>query len=449
MLRKYIQRAANSHEIRQGFWLIFGLVGTQSIRLIGNLILTRMLVPEAFGLVALSLAVITGFNMLSDVGIRNSVIKSDRADDPAFMETVWTLQFLRGLVLMVCLWLLAWPISLFYQEEVLLPVLLVMGCSLLFEGSKSVALFVYDKRLHLKRQVLVDTAFQLVGVVIMIAFASVIPSVWALVLGHLITGLLSLLASYLWFHGHHSKFRIEKEAARDILSFGKWIFLSSIIGYLALHGDKLIIGFWTSPRELGVYSIAVVFSGLVSMLAAQFSGRMLDALFKQYLDAGRLNMIEKVRWQLNGLYLLGCLALAWLGDWIIRILYDDRYLEAGWMLQLLALRSFALCLNTTITPFLLARGDSFSQMKYQTVSTIALVLGMLAGAQLGIFGLLAAYAVVPAFSHLYLSWLAHGHGLRSVRIDFPFLCVFVLLSASGWFLLNSAILQKIQSLFLM
>ncbi|MGH1485100.1 MAG: oligosaccharide flippase family protein [Cellvibrionaceae bacterium] len=432
-----------SKAVEQGLWLMFGIGSSQGIRLAGNLILTRLLAPEAFGVMALASAVILAFGMLSDVGIRNSVIKSDRTHEASFMETVWTLQLFRGIILAALIWCMAWPVANFYDEPILIPVLIVFSLSLIIHGAKSVALYLYDKQLNLKTQILVDTGAQLTGTICMIVWAYFFPSIWALVAGAILSASISLVTSYTLFQGHYSKINFDRVSINEILSFGKWIFISSMVGYIALHGDKLIMGNWMTMGQLGVYSIAIVFGSLISMIAAKFSGRLLDALFKQHIDKKDFSSIKMVRYRLNAAYLSACLILAWFGDLIIELLYDDRYIEAGWMLQLLSLRSAAFCFNTTLTPFLLASGDSFSQMKYQIVSTTGIVIGMIFGAQFGILGLLLAYCVVPIFSHLYMAYLARQHGFHCLRADFLFLSAYVILSLLGWTALDSAILTEL------
>ncbi len=77
-------------------WVIIGYGSSQCLRLISNLILTRLLVPELFGLMALVNTFIIGLNLFSDVGIRPSIIRSERGEDPLFLNTAWTLQVIRG-----------------------------------------------------------------------------------------------------------------------------------------------------------------------------------------------------------------------------------------------------------------------------------------------------------------------------------------------------------------
>ena len=70
--------------------------------------MTRLLVPEMFGVMAIAYVVMTGLAMFSDLGLKPSVVQSRRGSDPVFLNTAWATQILRGLLL----WLLALIASL-------------------------------------------------------------------------------------------------------------------------------------------------------------------------------------------------------------------------------------------------------------------------------------------------------------------------------------------------
>ena len=82
--------------VRGTIWTVFGYGSSQVLRFGGNLILTRLLVPDLFGLMALVQIFIRGLSLFSDIGIRPSIIRSDRGDDPIFLNTAWTIQVIRG-----------------------------------------------------------------------------------------------------------------------------------------------------------------------------------------------------------------------------------------------------------------------------------------------------------------------------------------------------------------
>src|SRR6056297_1850851 len=100
--------ALRARAMRGSMLTIVSFGGQNVLRLGSNLVLTRILFPEAFGLMALVQVFIVGLQMFSDVGIQTSVIRSKRGDDPASLHTAWTFQVLRG----VLLWLGCFGIAL-------------------------------------------------------------------------------------------------------------------------------------------------------------------------------------------------------------------------------------------------------------------------------------------------------------------------------------------------
>ncbi len=130
-------------------WTAFNFASSQGLRLGSNLILTRLLVPEAFGTVLLINVVIQGLHMFSDTGIGPSIIRNKRGDDAAFLNTDWTIQVFRGCALwLVCL-LLAWPLAMFYEDALLMWLLPVAGLTPLAVGFVSTGPCTFHRHLRL------------------------------------------------------------------------------------------------------------------------------------------------------------------------------------------------------------------------------------------------------------------------------------------------------------
>ena len=98
-----------ARSMRSAAFLVIGFGGQNVVRLGGNLILTRLLFPEAFGLMALVQIFLMGLQMFSDVGIQTSIVRDPRGEERAFRDAAWTLQIIRGLVLWIFSCIVAWP----------------------------------------------------------------------------------------------------------------------------------------------------------------------------------------------------------------------------------------------------------------------------------------------------------------------------------------------------
>src|SRR5947207_1772677 len=87
--------------LRAGVWTLASFGIRQAIRFGTNLVMTRLLVPEMFGVMAIATTVMIGLAMFSDVGLKQNVIHSRRGNEEAFLNTIWVIQIGRGLTLWV------------------------------------------------------------------------------------------------------------------------------------------------------------------------------------------------------------------------------------------------------------------------------------------------------------------------------------------------------------
>ncbi|MFL0800976.1 MAG: oligosaccharide flippase family protein [Agarilytica sp.] len=440
-----LQKYGSSQAIVATFWVVAGTGGTQVIRLLSNLLLTRLLFPEVFGLMALVYAVLVFLGQVSDIGLREGVVNSKRINDSAFMQTAWTLQILRSTLIALVAVAVAYPFANFYGQDILAPVLAMVGVSMFITGFKSIGLLAYDKRLDLKTQTIVDVIQLAAGLIVMLVWAWISPSVWALVGGQIVSSLLDVYLSYRLFHGHHSKLKLERKALIELFSFGKWIVISSTISFIIVQGDRLIMGKWLPIDQLGLYSIASTWSAIVALISFNLSTRVLHPYFRQKLDAGSdFTQIHKTRTQLNAAYAFVCIALAFIGDWLIQFMYDDRYLGAGWMLQILAVGQIGRVFTGTLRPFLIACGDSFSQMVTSTASAFILVLFFALGHWFGgPHGMIIGYALSGFVMHPIMVLFAHKHGYKCMAADMGVAFLACALIAFIWLLVDAPIVNVV------
>ena len=97
--------------------------GSKGLRLVSNLILTRILFPEAFGMMALITVFSGALEMFSDTRINASIIQSKRGHERIYLNTAWTIQILRGILLYMAALFFAVPAAEFYGEPMLAELL--------------------------------------------------------------------------------------------------------------------------------------------------------------------------------------------------------------------------------------------------------------------------------------------------------------------------------------
>ena len=420
-----------ARSIRGTGFVGLSFVAQNALRLGGNLVLTRILFPEAFGLMALVQIVITGLTMFSDMGIRVSIIKDARGEDPVYLDTAWTLQILRGALLWAITWALALPVAAFYEEPVLAQMLPVAGLTALIQGFNSTKMATQNRAMALGRMTAVFIGTQAAGLAVTIALALWMGSVWALVWGGLVGPFLLALLTHLVLPGHPNRMRLEGAAARNILGFGTFIFLSSAATFITMNADRAILGKFVSLEELALYNIGF-FLATVPMLLLK---RLVDGvLFPLYTarppkdDPANLRKIGRSRSAIILFALVSSICLGAIGVPVITFLYDPRYEAAGPLMVLIAIAQLPEILTTHYGTAIMASGTGRRLATFLILVAVTKTLAMLWGAmQFGVVGVILApavamvllYPVAIAMVRPYRVWLP-GHD-----------AAFLLLSATG------------------
>ncbi|MDR3632325.1 MAG: oligosaccharide flippase family protein, partial [Isosphaeraceae bacterium] len=164
-------------------WTLAGYGGAQGMRLAGNLVLTRLLAPEIFGVTAIVSLFLQALEMCSDVGIGSSIVRSPRGDEPDFLDTAWTIQVARGFLLWAGAILIAWPVAVIYGTPQLALLLPVGGLAAVAQGFCSTACYSSNRHLALGRLTVMELCVQAITIVATASLALVRPTVWALIGG--------------------------------------------------------------------------------------------------------------------------------------------------------------------------------------------------------------------------------------------------------------------------
>ncbi len=380
-------------------WTIGAYACNRLLHFGSNLITTRLLFPEAFGVMAIVNSVILGLGLLSDVGVGPSIIRDDRGRDPRFLQTAWTIQATRGVVLWVCASILSWPLALLYGEPTLTALIPVAAFSVVMTGMYSTTIFSWTRELQMGRLAATEFVSSGIAVLATIVVAWIWQTVWSLVVGSLVSALVTLIISHAASTDPRPKLRWDREIAHSIYRFGRWIFVSTAVTYLTTQGDRLILANFLSMAELGQYSIAALMFRSLTQANAIVANRVLFPLYSK-IAKGRTTpelrrRVAKVRLATMAALLPPFWVLVLFGDPIIRLLYDDRYVDAGWMLEALCAGGIFLVVGA-IGPIHLARGESWVGMIATSIRGVVLLSLMAIGGYLGgstglIMGIGASY----------------------------------------------------------
>ena len=275
--------------------------------------------------------------------------------------------------------------------------MVVFGLSALLQGFESMNLASAQRELLGLKLARLEILSQLSAVLVTITLAWLTRSVWSLLIGSVVSSAVRTLMSHFALPGKLARPAWDSSYAHEIVDFGKWIFISSIIGFLAANGEKLILGGSLSVASFGIFSIAsmlmAAFVGVYSSLNGHVVFSSLSLALKSGNKSEELRVYAHVQ-SLVDLFLgasAGLIIMA--GQWAVWILYDQRYHSAGWMLQCLGLSVIAIRHQVT-EQLMFARGKPSWVSANNALRAVALVIMIPFGQRVwGEFGAILAVAV--------------------------------------------------------
>jgi O-antigen/teichoic acid export membrane protein len=401
--RLNVFKALEKPSVRGAAWTIAGFGASQMLRFGGNLILTRLLVPEFFGIMAIVNGLRMGLDLLSDIGITQSIIQNPNATKTDFLNTAWTLQIVRGLFIAAFIMLMAWPVSNFYEEPLLFPVILITGGAAIIRSLTSTKLWLLNRSLKLGWFTTLELGSNFLGLCAMIIWAWFDPSIWALAFGTVVTPVVKAATSHLLIPGPNNRLCWNRDYLNEIVSFGRWIMVSTATIFFAEQADRFILAKLLSFSVLGVYTIAITLAQLPQKIMKQLNSRVIFPVVSQNADMPRSDLRLKILSRRKSIVFpsaIGVAILSSFGDLLISTLYDDRYLDATWMFSLLCLGIWFSMLFYTSIPCLLGVGKPLYTAQGNFMRFLMVVIGIPIGFNLGgEFGAIFAVAIsdFPAY----------------------------------------------------
>jgi O-antigen/teichoic acid export membrane protein len=414
-------------------WQLLGNIASQVLRFGSNLVLTRLLYPEAFGLMAIVQSIIAAAHLFSDVGLMQTIIRSHRGHDPRMLNTIWTLDIVKGVMIWVVLGAIAVPVSKAYSQPMLAVLLPGMGLAALISSFGSTKIALVNRRIDIGRLICIELGAQIIGIVTMILWASLNRSPWALVGGNWASSLAMVVASHWLLKGPSNRFDWDRSVVQEVLSFGGWVMMSSSFTFLVGEGSNLLNASLVGPRIVAFLGLSTALVMVAWNAIQQICGRV---LFPAYAEVWRERPgdLPRVVERSRQLQLLGSCAVATFfvlfGPKVIQIFYDARYHAVGAFIQIQAIGTIFMFVSSSYSSVLWAMGRpglNTVLLVIQTAVTAALILvGYHYG---GALGLVVGSAFIGLAFYPFNSLLYGRFGMFQPRTDIGAFVLGTLLAA--------------------
>jgi O-antigen/teichoic acid export membrane protein len=314
--------------LRSGVWQISISLTTNSLTFVRSIILARLLTPEAFGLMGLTLIVFRGIETMTTPGFGPALVqRKGRFEEAA--GTAFTLLALRGVLLAIIMLPLSVVLADFFEHQSLRWMLVVTSISFLFVGLNNVNLIRRHRDLDFKSIAYLEQSVALVSFVTTIALAYWLRSEWALVFGFVVTACVKLILSYILVPGR-PQFGFDKKIVRELFAYGKFITGANLLLYIGAELDSVVIGKVLGVEQLGYYTIAYLLANYPPTHVAYVASSVLFPAYSKLQDDKEAlrRAIKRVLEFVGGVVLPVSAGMAVCAYEVITVLYGEKWTPA-------------------------------------------------------------------------------------------------------------------------
>lgn len=348
------------------------------------------------------------------------------------MNTAWTIQIIKGIIIAIALVAISGMAGQHYNQPELQSLLIIISISSIISGLGSTKPILAQRNLtHAKRQFGIALGTQCAGVIVTSGLAYINPTAESLAWGNLLSACLTVTFSHWLYPGPKNSLLFHRDSARHILEFGGIVMLSSGFTFLAGEGSKLLSASFISIGLIGLMGLA----GNISSIANQvFSAVASKALFPAISELNRSSDQERLKRAIDRSKIalvfpcwIFSLSLLMEGPTIVEWLYDERYKDAGLILQIMGMGGMANILTSSYSGILSAIGRPALNLYILFAKTIFSWGAMLIGYRLfGGIGVISGPIIGAFLLYPIVAIIFHRIGLWSARIDIPILIISIL-----------------------
>nr|WP_225317793.1 lipopolysaccharide biosynthesis protein [Haloferax sp. CBA1148] len=241
--------------MKSGMWVSAMNILDRVLKVVMFIVLARLLGPQAIGLMGIALLTISALLSLTNLGIDAALIQRIEDDVDEYLNTMFTLEILRGVTMSAILYLSAPALASLFGEPAARDLIRAIALVPIFLGLRNPGMVYFKKDLQFHKEFTYRVSGTAAYVVVALGYAAVSPTVWALVFGYLADASVRALSTY-FLHPYRPRPALNRSHAAELIGYGKWVTGSSIVEFLYGQGDDAIVGWILTATSLGYYQLA-------------------------------------------------------------------------------------------------------------------------------------------------------------------------------------------------
>ena len=356
--------------VRGGALMSTGSAAEHLLRFVRNMILTRLLLPEALGVMTIILAINAALEAFTEVGIREAVVQHKDAENGSFLNAAWWLACTRAAILFTAGITFAPLLTSFYAIPHAVNLLRISFVAILFNGTLSSRAFVAMKKMQYGKWVAVMEGGSIGGIIVTLVLVWVFHDIRALVLGYVAESVLRTTLSFI-ICPYLPRLSFDKEQSRVLFRFARGMAGVPLLTFVFMQADIFFLGKMISKHDIGLYGMAGTLAGIPGIAISVLINPVMMPVFSQMRDAQeRLNeMLVRITRAMSVMGLPAAAFVMVFGDMLIGIIYGKEYSPAGTVLGLLFLTSLSRTIASPIPAIYLGLGKPALNRTFAAIRT--------------------------------------------------------------------------------
>ncbi|MFC6721140.1 lipopolysaccharide biosynthesis protein [Halobacteriaceae archaeon SHR40] len=264
--------------VKSGVWVSVMNISLRFTQVLMLIILARLLPPEAFGLVGIALLTVSAMRRFTKIGLNAALIRQKEKNVDEYLDTTWSLEAGRALLIFGILFLAAPYIAQFFSEPEATSIIRVLALGPVLKGIQNPGIVYFRKDLEYHKEFIYKSSGGVTQLIVGVGYALISPTVWALVAASVARPAVQTGLSYV-LHGYRPWPALKIDAAKELINYGKWITGANIVQFLSSEGDDAFVGWFLSATALGFYQYAY---RLADLPPREVSGVVAEITFPAY-----------------------------------------------------------------------------------------------------------------------------------------------------------------------
>ncbi|SNY51622.1 Membrane protein involved in the export of O-antigen and teichoic acid [Arsukibacterium tuosuense] len=349
------QNKHNQNKVYSGsVFMLITRLSIKSLGIVSTIFLARLLTPEDFGLVAITVAIYAFIELFGALALGTALIQQ-KNNTPDDYNSAWTFNVLFGFVAATCLVLIAPVVANFYQDPRLQPVIYVLAFVSILSGLHNIGVIDFRRNLNFRKELQLQLVPKIISFVITLSLAFILRNYWALVFGVLCNQLVVTTYSFIM---HPFRPGVCFKSFNKLFKFSRWLLLNNVVHFINDKVSQLIVGKALSPAALGFFSLSKEIGQLPTSHMAVPINIATFPVYSRFQD----NPVELKKAYLNtaaltaSLTIPSSIGIALVAPLLVSVLLGEQWVSMVPLLQLLALANMFFSITSNNSYIYLAAG---------------------------------------------------------------------------------------------